>query len=141
MAWTESTRPKYRRVVEELLARGHTVVGLDNFSKYGRVSKSFDGHCNYQLMEGDARDVALLTGLLVDRVRRRPLLIAVNALTGAAVLLLLAAGVVAALPPLRARVVEKVLQARRGDWNSVLTGRLDGWRAAAWMLGEHPWAG
>ena len=30
-----------------------------------------------------------LTGLLVDRVRRRPLLIAVNALTGAAVLLLL----------------------------------------------------
>jgi O-antigen ligase len=58
-----------------------------------------------------------------------------------AVLLLLAAGVVAALPPLRARVVEKVFQAKRGDWNSVLTGRLDGWRAAAWMLGQHPWAG
>lgn len=66
-----------------------------------------------------------------------------RAVAGAAfaVLLLLATGVVAALPPLRARVVEKVLQATRGDWNSVLTGRLDGWRAAAWMLGQHPWAG
>jgi UDP-glucose 4-epimerase len=51
-------------VVEELLARGHTVVGVDNFSKYGRVAKSFDGHCNYQLVEGDCRDVPLMTGLL-----------------------------------------------------------------------------
>jgi UDP-glucose 4-epimerase len=51
-------------VVEELLARGHTVVGVDNFSKYGRVAKSFDGHCSYQLVEGDCRDVPLMTGLL-----------------------------------------------------------------------------
>ncbi|MGI8809733.1 MAG: NAD-dependent epimerase/dehydratase family protein [Acidimicrobiales bacterium] len=51
-------------VVEELLARGHSVVGVDNFSKYGKVAKSFDGHCNYQLVEGDCRDVALMTGLL-----------------------------------------------------------------------------
>ena len=51
-------------VVEELLARGHTVVGVDNFSKYGKVAKSFDGHCDYQLVEGDCRDVALMTGLL-----------------------------------------------------------------------------
>ena len=51
-------------VVEELLARGHSVVGIDNFSKYGRVAKSFDSHCNYQLVEGDCRDVALMTGLL-----------------------------------------------------------------------------
>jgi len=53
-------------VVEELLARGHTVVGLDNFSKYGRVTKSFDGHPDYRLVEGDARDVELLSGLLAD---------------------------------------------------------------------------
>jgi nucleoside-diphosphate-sugar epimerase len=51
-------------VVEELLRRGYAVVGLDNFSKYGRVTKSFDGHCNYQLVEGDARDVDLVSGLL-----------------------------------------------------------------------------
>jgi O-antigen ligase len=53
----------------------------------------------------------------------------------------LAAGVVAGLPGLRARVMEKAHMVRQGDWNAVLTGRLDGWRAAAWMLGEHPWAG
>ncbi len=51
-------------VVEELLARGHMVVGVDNFSKYGKVAKSFDGHCNYQLVEGDCRDLPLMTGLL-----------------------------------------------------------------------------
>ena len=51
-------------VVEELLARGHEVVGLDNFSKYGRVARSYDHHPGYTLVEGDARDVALLTDLL-----------------------------------------------------------------------------
>jgi O-antigen ligase len=46
-----------------------------------------------------------------------------------------------AVTPLRVRVVEKAGQLAHGDWNSVLTGRLDGWRAALWMLGEHPLAG
>ena len=31
-------------VVEELLQRGHEVVGIDNLSKYGRVTKSYDDH-------------------------------------------------------------------------------------------------
>lgn len=53
-------------VVEELLARGHTVVGVDNFSKYGRVVKSYDEHPSYTLTEGDVRDVELMTGLLSD---------------------------------------------------------------------------
>jgi nucleoside-diphosphate-sugar epimerase len=53
-------------VVAELLDRGYEVVGLDNFSKYGKVAKSYDGHPRYRLVEGDARDVALLTGLLAD---------------------------------------------------------------------------
>ncbi|MDP1805082.1 MAG: NAD(P)-dependent oxidoreductase, partial [Acidimicrobiales bacterium] len=51
-------------VVEELLARGHSVVGVDNFSKYGKVAKSFDAHPDYQLVEGDCRDVELMTELL-----------------------------------------------------------------------------
>ena len=51
-------------VVEELLARGHTVVGVDNLSKYGPVTKSYDGDERYTLVEGDARDVGLLTELL-----------------------------------------------------------------------------
>ena len=52
-------------VVEELLRRGYAVVGVDNFSKYGKVKKSYDGHPHYRLVEGDARDVDLMTGLLV----------------------------------------------------------------------------
>jgi O-antigen ligase len=56
---------------------------------------------------------------------------------GAAVALVL----VLAVGPLRARVLAKTTAARQGDWNAVLTGRLDGWRAALWMLREHPWAG
>ncbi|MDI6102599.1 NAD-dependent epimerase/dehydratase family protein [Actinoplanes sp. NEAU-A12] len=51
-------------LVEELLGRGHEVVGLDNFSKYGPVSHSYDTHPNYRFVEGDARDVALVTDLL-----------------------------------------------------------------------------
>ena len=51
-------------VVEELLARDHDVVGLDNYSKYGRISKSFDDHPSYRLVEGDARDTDLMTELL-----------------------------------------------------------------------------
>lgn len=53
-------------VVEELLGRGHTVVGIDNFSKYGRITKSYDDHPNYTLVEGDCRDVDLMTKLLAD---------------------------------------------------------------------------
>jgi nucleoside-diphosphate-sugar epimerase len=53
-------------VVQELLARGHTVVGVDNHSKYGPVSHSFDDHPGYRLVEGDARDVELMSDLLVE---------------------------------------------------------------------------
>jgi nucleoside-diphosphate-sugar epimerase len=53
-------------VVEELLRRGHEVVGVDNFSKYGRVVKSYDDNPSYRLVEGDARDVAMMTDLLSD---------------------------------------------------------------------------
>jgi O-antigen ligase len=60
---------------------------------------------------------------------------------------LLAAGAAAglvlvlAVPPLRARVEQKMAQALHGDLNAALTGRLDGWHAAAWMLREHPLTG
>jgi nucleoside-diphosphate-sugar epimerase len=53
-------------VVEELLRRGHQVVGIDNLSKYGRVSKSFDDDPSYHFVEGDAQDVDLMTKLLYD---------------------------------------------------------------------------
>lgn len=51
-------------VVAELLRRGHAVVGLDNLSKYGKVTKSYDSDSNYRFVEGDARDPATLLDLL-----------------------------------------------------------------------------
>lgn len=53
-------------LVQELLNHGHQVVGLDNFSKYGRVSKSYDGHANFRAVTGDAREVGLIKELLDD---------------------------------------------------------------------------
>ncbi len=53
-------------VVEELLKRGHQVVGIDNYSKYGKVTKSYDDNANYQFVIGDCTDVALMTELASD---------------------------------------------------------------------------
>ncbi|NUP53488.1 MAG: NAD-dependent epimerase/dehydratase family protein [Catenulispora sp.] len=53
-------------VVEELLERGYTVVGIDNFSKYGKITKSYDDHERYTLVEGDVRDTPLMIELLAD---------------------------------------------------------------------------
>jgi nucleoside-diphosphate-sugar epimerase len=53
-------------VVEELLGRGYAVTGIDNYSKYGPVTKSYDDHPDYRFVEGDVRDVDLVTDLLQD---------------------------------------------------------------------------
>lgn len=53
-------------IVAELLEQGYSVVGLDNLSKYGRVSRSFDGNSNYRLVIGDAADSLLLEDLMKD---------------------------------------------------------------------------
>ena len=53
-------------LIPELLQAGHQVVGLDNFSKYGRLAKSYDDHAGYQFVEGDAKDVDLLRRLAAD---------------------------------------------------------------------------
>jgi len=52
-------------VVEELLRGGHEVVGVDNYSKYGPVSHSYDDDPRYTFVEGDARDTDLLSRLLL----------------------------------------------------------------------------
>ena len=39
---------------------------MDNYSKYGRVRRTFDDDPRYQLVEGDAKDAALLTDLAHD---------------------------------------------------------------------------
>ncbi|MBQ9753573.1 MAG: NAD(P)-dependent oxidoreductase [Lentisphaeria bacterium] len=53
-------------LVEELLNNGHHVYGIDNFSKYGKVEKSYDSHPNYHFVEGDVKNAALMNELAVE---------------------------------------------------------------------------
>ena len=53
-------------VVDELLRRGHEVVGLDNLSKYGRVIRSYDDHPGYRFVQGDCCEPGLLSELQVE---------------------------------------------------------------------------
>jgi nucleoside-diphosphate-sugar epimerase len=53
-------------LVPELLEAGHEVIGLDDFSKYGRLTKSYDDHPRYRFVEGDAKDVDLMRELASD---------------------------------------------------------------------------
>jgi nucleoside-diphosphate-sugar epimerase len=50
-------------LVQELLANGYEVAGVDNYSKYGPVEKSYQSHPRYTFVRGDATDAALLTRL------------------------------------------------------------------------------
>ena len=53
-------------IVDELLSKGHEVIGLDNLSKYGEVSRSFDHEKGYTFVRGDARNTELLIELMRD---------------------------------------------------------------------------
>jgi nucleoside-diphosphate-sugar epimerase len=57
-------------VVEELLQAGHSVVGLDNFSKYGPLQQIAVTHPAYRFVEGDAKNADLLAELAagVDQI-------------------------------------------------------------------------
>src|SRR5260370_3472375 len=53
-------------LVAELLQAGHEVVGLDNFSKYGKMRPAQLGHAKYRFVEGNATDIGLLHELMRD---------------------------------------------------------------------------
>jgi nucleoside-diphosphate-sugar epimerase len=53
-------------VVAELLRRGHEVVGVDNYSKYGLVHREHDTHPRYTLVVGDAKDERLMRRWAAD---------------------------------------------------------------------------
>ena len=116
-------------------------------------------HHNWRRRRGATAVVAGALALCLYGIAVTQTLSAVAAITAASALLwlrlvpgrrtmvalvavaLLAAATVAALPALRTRVVDKAAQLVDGDLNLALTGRLDGWRAAGWMLSRHPLAG
>jgi nucleoside-diphosphate-sugar epimerase len=53
-------------LIEELLNHGYQVIGIDNFSKYGRIGKSYDRHPNYQFVEGDVKETNLLERVIEE---------------------------------------------------------------------------
>ncbi len=53
-------------LVQELLDQGHDVIGVDNYSKYGAVEKSYQNHPGYTFIQGDAKNVELLTDCAVQ---------------------------------------------------------------------------
>ena len=53
-------------LIPELLAAGHEVVGVDDYSKYGPLTRSYDANPAYRFVEGDAKDVRLLQELARD---------------------------------------------------------------------------
>jgi nucleoside-diphosphate-sugar epimerase len=52
--------------IPELLERGHEVISIDNYSKYGRVAKSFHSHPRFHEVAGDCKDVGLMKELCSD---------------------------------------------------------------------------
>lgn len=50
----------------ELLAHGHEVLSVDNYSKYGKVAKSFHGHPRFREVEGDCKSVGLMKELCAE---------------------------------------------------------------------------
>lgn len=53
-------------LVDELLKAGHEVVGIDNFSKYGAIQKSYDDNPHYHFVEGDCKNTDLMKDLICD---------------------------------------------------------------------------
>ena len=53
-------------LVDELLRHGHEVYGIDNYSKYGKIEKSYDSNPHYHFTEGDCKDTALMKDLIED---------------------------------------------------------------------------
>src|SRR5947209_20171370 len=53
-------------LIAELLQASHEVVGLDNFSKYGKLRPANLGHGGYRFVEGNATDAGLLLELMRD---------------------------------------------------------------------------
>ena len=53
-------------LIEELLENDYEVIGIDNFSKYGRTEKSYDGHQRYHFVQGDVKDVDFMRDLIAD---------------------------------------------------------------------------
>jgi len=53
-------------ICQDLLDNGYGVIGIDNFSKYGKVKKAFDSHPNFSFIETDAMHIDELSDNFID---------------------------------------------------------------------------
>jgi UDP-glucose 4-epimerase len=53
-------------VVADLLDAGHEVIGIDNYSKYGPVERSYDSHPRYRIIKEDCKNVGVMRELASD---------------------------------------------------------------------------
>lgn len=53
-------------LVPQLLDEGYEVIGVDDYSKYGYVERSYHDHPGYRFVYGDATDVDLVTSLALQ---------------------------------------------------------------------------
>jgi len=53
-------------VVQELLDRGHHVIGVDNFSKYGETELNYKRNEKFEFVKGDVQDLDLMQSVLED---------------------------------------------------------------------------
>ncbi len=51
-------------IVQELLNKGYFVVGIDNFSKYGKIFKEFENKENFEFHEADVKDTKILETII-----------------------------------------------------------------------------
>jgi nucleoside-diphosphate-sugar epimerase len=64
--WTGSHGFIAGYAISRLLAEGHEVWGIDNFCKYGHLTKEYDGHPNFHFLEADAKNTESLKKLLIE---------------------------------------------------------------------------
>ena len=64
--WTGSHGFIAGYTVNKLLEEGHHVWGIDNFWKYGKISKTYDSHPNFHFLEIDAKNTEELQKLITD---------------------------------------------------------------------------
>ena len=50
--------------MDQLLEKGHEIIGIDNYSKYGYIEKSYDNQPNFKKVDGDVKDTALMKNLI-----------------------------------------------------------------------------
>lgn len=65
-------------LTQALLDKGHKVIGIDNYSKYGKIKHEFDKNPNYIFVKGDVKNTKLLTSL----ARKADYVVALSAKVG-----------------------------------------------------------